>query len=118
MFSQIFPEAGSVEGQTKKKQMLTFSYLQHITSTAQVKTASACFIPCLLYVGCVQLWQRLQGVDCELKEASGPSLLSCDWLASRGPVDELDSDSKLQIAARQPPITPLVYFYYPTAPHP
>lgn len=34
----------------------------------------------------------LQGVDCELKEASGPGLLSCDWLSSRGPVDELDSD--------------------------
>lgn len=28
------------------------------------------------------MWEHLQGVDCRLKEASGPRLLSSDWLAS------------------------------------
>lgn len=116
----LFPEAETVMCQTRKnKRKITVHifivYLQHITNVAQVRTASVHFILCLLYVSCVRLWQHLQGVDCGLKRASGPCLLACDWLARRGPVDELDSDSKLQIAARQPPP---VYSYSPTAPHP
>lgn len=59
---------------------------------AQVEMGSAYFIPCLLYVSCVPLSQHLQGVDCELKQASRPDLLTCDWLASKSPVDELESD--------------------------
>ena len=63
-----------------------------ITSIAQVRTVSASLILYLQYVGCVIQSRHLQGVDCELKEASGPGLLLYDWLVSIGPVDELDSD--------------------------
>lgn len=59
-----------------------------------------------MHVSHVQQWQQLRGVDYRLKAASGPCLLSCDWLASCGPIDELDSDSKLQITAEQPQSTP------------
>lgn len=95
MFSNFLLEAD------KKSAHSFIVYSQHITNTAQVRTASVHFIPCLLYVSCVRLRQHPQGVDCGLKRASGPCLLSCDWLVSRGPVDELDGDSKPQIAARQ-----------------
>lgn len=78
--------------------------LLHFTDIAQVKTSSAYFIHHLLYWSCIQRWHHLQGVDYGLKEASG------------GPVDELDSDSMLQIAVRQPQ-SPPIYPHSPTAPH-
>lgn len=78
--------------------------LLHVTDITQVKTPAAYFIHRLLYCSCIQRWHHLQGVDYGLKEASG------------GPVDELDSDSMLQIAARRPQ-SPPIYSYSPTAPH-
>lgn len=66
----------------------TKNIFQSASDIAQVKKSQSFLSPRLSYWSCAQRWHSPQGVDYGLKEASG------------GLVDGLDSDSKLQIAAR------------------